>query len=312
MGALEMIGVSRTFGRGDKTVHALRGVDLTLQQGETVGLLGVNGAGKTTLLKVVSTLLLPTAGTVRVAGIDVVERTREARRQLSVVLGGERGFYARLSARDNIRYFGILSGLTRRDAVQRGEEALERVGLVEAAHRSVETYSKGMKQRLHIAAGLLTTPKLLMLDEPTVGLDPIEAERLRESVAELSGTGVTLLLTSHYLGDIERLARRIVILQAGQITHDLPLERLLDRAGAAAEVSLSGPGAPPELNGELMHGVRLVRKGPAESGWSVTFEVKDWSPAALRALAELWPEAEVSDVRVQPANLERVFAQLAR
>src|SRR5262245_19912093 len=105
--ALEMIDVSRSFGRGDKAVRALKHVDLTLEPGETVGLLGANGAGKTTLLKVVSTLLLPTAGTVRVAGIDVVRRTREARHQLSVVLGGERGFYSRLNARDNIRYFGI-------------------------------------------------------------------------------------------------------------------------------------------------------------------------------------------------------------
>lgn len=306
-----MTGVSRSFGSGDGTVHALRDVDLTIADGETVGLLGVNGAGKTTLLKVISTLLLPTAGTVRVAGVDVVARTRDARRLLSVVLGGERGFYNRLSARDNIRYFGILSGLSRRDAAARGDAALEQVGLADAADRAVETYSKGMKQRLHLASGLLTTPKLLLLDEPTVGLDPIEAERLRGSIAALRGTGTTVLLTSHYLGDIERLAKRIVILQAGRVTHDLPLERLLEQAGAAAEVTLSGSGAPPATNGEVLHGVRVVRSGPDEAGWSVTFEVRDWTPASLRALAELWPEAEIGDVRVQPANLERVFAELA-
>lgn len=306
-----MVGVSRSFGRGEKAVHALTDVSLTLEEGETVGLLGVNGAGKTTLLKVVSTLLLPTAGTVRVAGVDVVRHTREARRHLSVVLGGERGFYSRLGARDNIRYFGILSGLSRREAIRRGEEALAQVGLAEVADRPVETFSKGMKQRLHIASGLLIMPKLLMLDEPTVGLDPIEAERVRESVAELRGSGTTILLTSHYLGDIERLARRVVILEAGRVTHDLPLEQLLERASAAAEVSLSGPGAPPPISDTVNHGVRVVRSGPAEAGWSVTFEVGDWSPSALRALADLWPAAEISEVRVLPANLERVFAQLA-
>lgn len=307
-----MIDVSRSFGRGDTAVHALKHVGLTVAQGETVGLLGANGAGKTTLLKVVSTLLLPTEGTVRVAGVDVVRQTREARQHLSVVLGGERGFYGRLNARDNIRYFGILSGLSRRDAARRGEAALEQVGLIEVADRAVETYSKGMKQRLHIASGLLTTPKLLMLDEPTVGLDPIEAERVRESVAELRDSGVTILLTSHYLVDIERLARRVVILQSGQITHDLPLERLMEQASAAAEVSLSGAGRPPEATKDTLHGVRVVRSGPTEAGWNVTFEVRDWSPPALRALADLWPEAEVSEVRVLPANLESVFAQLTR
>lgn len=308
--SLEVIGLSRSFGRGADTVQALREVDLTIEDGETVGLLGVNGAGKTTLLKVVSTLLLPTSGTVRVAGVDVVSHTREARRVLSVVLGGERGFYTRLSARDNIRYFGVLSGLSRREAAVRGDEALERVGLAQAAARSVETYSKGMKQRLHLAVGLLTTPKLLMLDEPTVGLDPIEAERLRGSIAALSGTGVTLLLTSHYLGDIERLARRIVILEAGRVTHDLPLERLLEQAGAAAEVTLTGQGERPSMIGAKAGGVRLVRSEPADLGWSATFAVEEWSPTSLRALAELWPEADVADVRVQPANLESVFAKL--
>ncbi|WP_027341355.1 ABC transporter ATP-binding protein [Hamadaea tsunoensis] len=312
MVALEIVDVSRSFGRGDKAVQALKNVDLTLEPGETVGLLGVNGAGKTTLLKVISTLLLPTSGTVRVAGVDVVKQTREARRQLSVVLGGERGFYGRLSARDNIRYFGILSGLSHRAAAARGEQVLAQVGLTEVADRAVETYSKGMKQRLHIASGLLTTPKLLMLDEPTVGLDPIEAEHVREAVAQLRDSGVTILLTSHYMVDIERLARRVVILQAGQLTHDLPLERLLEQATSAAEVNVSGAGVPPLTNGEVMDGVRVVRSGPLDGGWNVTFEVRDWSPASLRALADLWPQAEVGDVRVLPANLERVFAQLTR
>jgi ABC-2 type transport system ATP-binding protein len=143
-----------------ETVQALREVDLVVEAGETVGLLGLNGAGKTTMLKVISTLLLPTSGHVRVDGYDVVSQTREARTRLSVVLGGERGFYNRLSGRDNIRFFGLLSGLSRRDARIRGDEALEGVGLGEAAPRPVEAYSKGMRQRLHLAVGLLTTPRL--------------------------------------------------------------------------------------------------------------------------------------------------------
>jgi ABC-2 type transport system ATP-binding protein len=316
---LEVRGLSRDYTTRKETVHALRDVDLVVDEGEIVGLLGLNGAGKTTMLKVISTLLLPTAGTVRVDGFDVVADTREARGRLSVVLGGERGFYNRLSGRDNIRFFGLLSGLSRHDARVKGDEGLERVGLAEAADRPVETYSKGMKQRLHLAVGLLTTPRLLLLDEPTVGLDPLEAQRVRDSIDELRGTRVAVLLTSHYLGDIERLAERVVILQRGVVTHDLPLERLLERAGAAAEVSLTGLGTPPseteleraaERSGVRVLGIASL--DGSEAGWSLRLEVHDWSADSLRTLAALWPDREITDVRVQPVTLETVFSELAR
>lgn len=319
MPVLEVSRLCRDYSTRKEIVHALRDVSLTIDEGEIVGLLGLNGAGKTTMLKVISTLLLPTSGTVRVDGFDVVERTREARGSLSVVLGGERGFYNRLSGRDNIRFFGMLSGLSRRDNRTRSDDALARVGLGETADRPVEGYSKGMKQRLHLAVGLLTTPRLLLLDEPTVGLDPIEAERVRASIAELRGTSVTVLLTSHYLADIERLARRVVILQRGVVTHDLPLERLLERAGAVAEVSLNGVGPPPtatELDQAAeQFGVRLLGLGPLEGsddGWALRFEVRDWTPDSLRTLASFWPDRELTDVRIQPVTLETVFSELAR
>jgi ABC-2 type transport system ATP-binding protein len=315
---LEVRGLGRTFTTGQGVVRALEDVDLTIGSGEIVGLLGLNGAGKTTMLKVISTLLLPTSGTVRIAGVDVVRDTRRARRLVSVVLGGERGFYNRLSARDNIRFFATLSGLARRTLNARCDDALERVGLAEAAGRRVETFSKGMKQRLHLAVGMLTTPRLLMLDEPTVGLDPIEARRLRDAVAELRGTETAVLLTSHYLGDIERLASRVVILQLGRVTDDLPLEQLLERAGSVAEVAVTGVGPTPDL--EALEAADLVAAGvsllgirqTAEPGvWRVSFEVKSWTPDSLRALAAAWPRSEIVDVHVQPNSLEQVFAELA-
>jgi ABC-2 type transport system ATP-binding protein len=310
MSLLEIEGLSRTFGRGSNRVEAVRDVTLDVDEGETVGLLGVNGAGKTTLLKVISTLLLPTSGKVRIAGVDVVERTREARRLFSVVLGGDRGFYNRLSGRENARYFGILSGLGRREAAEKADAALASMGLEEAADRAVETYSKGMRQRLHLAAGLMTKPRLLLLDEPTAGLDPIEAERLRSLIGELTREGVTLLLTSHYLGDIERLTRRVVIIQRGRITHDEGLKRLLEQASAAAKVTVTGAGpAPGEVLAELAAGVRVVDRTEGGGRWSVAFEVPDWSPESLRALADLWPDRAVADVRVEPASLEGVFSR---
>ena len=311
-------GLSRTFKSGNGIVRALSDVDLTIHRGEIVGLLGLNGAGKTTMLKVISTLLLPTAGNVHIAGVDVVRDTRRARRLVSVVLGGERGFYNRLSARDNIRFFATLSGVPRRPLNALCDDALERVGLAHAAERRVETFSKGMKQRLHLAIGMLTTPRLLMLDEPTVGLDPIEARRLRDSVAALRSTETAVLLTSHYLGDIERLASRVVILQSGRVTDDLPLEELLERAGSVAEVTVTGVGPTPDLaalrdSGLQDAGVSLV--GVRESGepgaWRVSFEVKSWTPDSLRALAAAWPRSEILDVHVQPNSLEQVFADLA-
>ncbi len=303
--------MSRSFDDGKVSVHALRDVDLTIESGEVVGLLGVNGAGKTTLLRVVSTLLLPTAGRVEIDGFDVVQSTREVRKRLAVVFGGERGLYHRLSARDNIHYFAVLSGLSRRVAASRSEELLEQVGLSEAAGRRVETFSKGMKQRLHIAIGLLATPRLLMLDEPTVGLDPLEAHRLRESLADLGKSGVTMIITSHYLGDIERLCRRVVILDRGRITHDLPLRDLLATAGAVAQVVLSGVGSAPVLQPDNGDDLRLLGVWSGSSEWSATYEIRDWSPTALQALADRWPPGVVTDVRVEPVGLEHVFAQLS-
>ena len=311
MPTLEVSNLSRTFGTGRTTVQALRDVSMQVEDGEIVGLLGLNGAGKTTMLRVVSTLLLPTSGTVRVCGHDVVAEPRAARALLSVVFGGERGFYERRAGRENLRFFGTLSGLSRREADARARDALERVGLREAADRAVETYSKGMKQRLHLASGMLTTPRLLLLDEPTVGLDPLEAERLRESISALREGGTAILLTSHYLTDIERLAERVVILQRGRVTHDLPLEDLLKRAGAAAEVTVTSaePLVPPEA--ESRDGVRLLETVPGPP-WRVRFEVRAWNPQSLSALAALWPGGKVTDVHVRPLSLEHVFAELAR
>ena len=171
-----------------------------------------------------------------------------------------------------------------------------------------------MRQRLHLAVGVLTTPRLLMLDEPTIGLDPLEAERLREAIAQLHGSNTAVVLTSHYLRDIERLAGRVVVLQDGRVTHDQPLQRLLDRAGAAAEIALSGRGPIPELDGYGGDVVRLLHveeNSPAEGMWTASLAVKEWSPSSLRQLAALWPETEVTDVRVLPANLEQVFSRLA-
>ncbi len=178
--AIEVDGLSRVFGVRGETVRALDDVTFAVPAGQCVALLGVNGAGKTTLAKVLSTLLLPTAGTARVHGYDVVADTAVVRGLVSVVFGGDRGLYTMLTGAENMAYFGMLAGIRRKDVRTRVPELLAQVGLDDAADRRVETYSKGMKQRLHVAAGLVADPQVLFLDEPTVGLDPNEAGRLRD------------------------------------------------------------------------------------------------------------------------------------
>jgi ABC-2 type transport system ATP-binding protein len=197
--------------------EALKGVDLDVEVGEIFGLLGPNGAGKTTFVKILSTLLIPTSGTVRILGLDAVEEASQLRPRIGLVLGGERGLYNRISARENLRYFADLFGvpLERRD--RRIQEVLDRVGLTDSADRRVEEYSRGMKQKLHLARGILHGPEVLFLDEPTIGLDPKSARETRKLIRSLVTDGVTIFLTTHYMFEAEELCGRIAVLSRGRI-----------------------------------------------------------------------------------------------
>src|SRR5881296_702287 len=171
-----------TLRRKAKEIEAVRGIDFSVEPGELFGLLGPNGAGKTTTIKMLITLLIPTAGTARVLGLDVVKHAREVRKRIGYVFGGERGVYERLSGYDNLRYFAELYGVFAKLQKQRIEELLELVGLKGREHERTEGYSRGMKQRLHVARGLLYDLEVLFLDEPTIGLDPVGARELRATI----------------------------------------------------------------------------------------------------------------------------------
>jgi ABC-2 type transport system ATP-binding protein len=191
--AIEAVGLGRTYRSRTgwlrpqrREVRAVEQLDLTVRRGELFGLLGPNGAGKTTTIKMLNTLLIPTTGTARVCGFDVVHQTREVRRRIGYVFGGDRGLYDRLSALDNLRYFAELYGVPHRAQQRRIGELLELVGLAGRERERVEGYSRGMRQRLHIARGLLHSPELLFMDEPSIGVDPVGARELRRTVADLA------------------------------------------------------------------------------------------------------------------------------
>jgi ABC-2 type transport system ATP-binding protein len=206
-----------TIRRRTKEVEAVRGVSFTIEPGELFGLLGPNGAGKTTTIKMLITLLIPTAGSARVLGLDVVKDAREVRKRIGYVFGGERGVYERLSGYDNLRYFAELYGVPPKLQKPRIEELLELVGLKGREHERAEGYSRGMKQRLHVARGLLHDPEVLFLDEPTIGLDPVGARDLRSTIASLTAAGKTILLTTHYMFEADALCDRIAVISKGKI-----------------------------------------------------------------------------------------------
>lgn len=203
--------------RKTQTVRAVDGVSFTVERGEIFGLLGQNGAGKTTTIKMLITLLAPTSGVCRVLGCDTFGQEKQIRPRINFIFGGEMGVYRRLSARDNLKYFGNLYGVPPRLRDERIEEILRLVDLEEAADRLAETYSKGMLQRLQIARGLINDPEIVFMDEPTVGLDPLGAHMLRDIIRRLRDAGKTVLLTTHYLPEAEELCDRMVILNRGKI-----------------------------------------------------------------------------------------------
>ncbi|MDX8366747.1 ABC transporter ATP-binding protein [Cytobacillus sp. IB215665] len=198
-------------------VHALRGLSFNVNEGEVFGLLGPNGAGKTTTIKILTTLLTPSSGDVKILGLNPVSECKKLRPQINFILGGERNLYWRLSAYDNLAYFADLYHVPRIDQKRKIIELLDLVGLTHVANRRVETFSKGMKQRLQIARGLINNPKVLFLDEPTIGLDPVSAQQLRTIIKQLNHEGTTVLLTTHYMMEADELCNRIAFVNEGNI-----------------------------------------------------------------------------------------------
>jgi ABC-2 type transport system ATP-binding protein len=206
-----------TVRRRKSQVVAVKDVSFEVDYGELFGLVGPNGAGKTTTIKILTTMLIPTSGRATVLGYDSQKDVTKIREKIGIVLGGERGLYTRVSAVDNLRYFADLYGVPKSVRDKRIKELLEFMGLSDKANNRVETYSKGMKQRLHLARGLINDPEIIFLDEPTVGLDPEIAIETRKMIRELVEKGKTILLTTHYMFEADELCRRVAIIRNGDI-----------------------------------------------------------------------------------------------
>lgn len=200
-----------------KEITALEELSFTVKRGELFGLLGPNGAGKTTTVKMLTTLLIPTSGTAKVAGYDVVKEPLEVQRRIGFIFGGERGLYWRLSGEDNLKYFASLYHVDPEVSKKRIPYLMELVGLAGRGNEKVEGYSRGMKQRLHVARTLLHNPSILFLDEPTIGLDPVGAREFRGVIKDLKSEGKTILLTTHYMYEADSLCDRIAVIDKGRI-----------------------------------------------------------------------------------------------
>jgi ABC-2 type transport system ATP-binding protein len=294
---------------------AVNGVDLQIKRGEIFGLLGPNGAGKSTTIRMLCTLLEPTSGTAHVNGFDLVKQANDVRRSLGTLLAGERSIYWKLTGRENLEYFAALYHIPATVARQRVEELIERMELKDRANELVEKYSTGMRQRVAIAKALLARPPILLLDEPTLGLDPQAARRLRELIAELKQEGHTILLTTHYMEEADQLSDRIGIIDTGRIIAlDTP-EGLKQRIEQKEVIRLEVAGWHEEIADKLksIAGIEnLISRQQSEADvWEVNMQAHN-SRAALPRIVEhiSGNGTRLVNMNIVKPSLEDVFIHL--
>jgi ABC-2 type transport system ATP-binding protein len=325
--AVEVTGLTKVFEKGRRTIWqrlrrepdkrekftAVDGIDLRVERGEIFGVLGPNGAGKTTTLRMLATLLEPTSGEVRVLGVDVKANPREVRANLGAMLSGERSLYWKLTARENLEYFAALYHVPPKGQKARINAALTAVKLSDRADDYVERYSTGMRQRLALARALLPDPPLVILDEPTVGLDPQAARDLRDRVRELKRQGRTVLLTTHYMEEADQLCDRIAIIDHGQIVAlDTPAalkRRIRAEEVVTLEIGMTGQDAP--MLARLANSAVIARSERHNGTLAVTAHcasAREFVPAAFDAARS--EGATIQHVEVVPVSLEDVFISL--
>lgn len=305
------------FGKKNATTYlaAVDGVNLQIRRGEIFGLLGPNGAGKSTTIRMLCTLLEPTSGTARVNGFDIIKQASQVRQNLGTVLAGERSIYWKLTARENLEYFAALYHIPPEVTKKRVAELLERMELTSRANDLVEKFSTGMKQRVAISKALIANQPILLLDEPTLGLDPQAARNLRELIATLKSEGHTILLTTHYMEEADQLSDRIGIIDQGKIIAlDTP-EKLKERIQQKDVIRLEISGWYDDL-AEKIQSIPGVEKLVAhrmgeEPLWEVSLHAES-SRAVLPGVMEKinYNGTRLVNMNIQRPSLEDVFINL--
>lgn len=317
--AVETIDLVRTYRTKRSAVNpqgapvvALDGVTLDIPRGELFGLLGPNGAGKTTLIKVLVTLLLPTSGTARVAGLDVVTQAQQVRERISMVSGGEHSGYGLLTVREQLWMFSQFYGLPTRPALTRIDELLKIVGLYEERHRRVSALSTGMRQKMNLVRGLLPDPEILFLDEPTVGLDVGAARDIRAYIKEWirQRPGRSILLTTHYMQEAEELCDRVAIIHKGRIVACDTPAALRRRATGGSYFILTTE--PLDGTGWLVQlpGVQVADTRPLDGRMELRLQLAEEGAiaAVVQALAER--NRRIFSLQKIEPTLEEVFVQI--
>lgn len=313
--ALSARGLSRYFGK--ERFPAVEELSFDLAYGQVHAMLGPNGAGKTTTVRMCATLLTPSAGGLTIGGYDAVRQPRQARHEIGLVLGGELGFYPRATARDNLRFFADVADVPFHARDERISWALDRVELSQWAGKKVGQFSRGMTQRLHIARALLNRPKLLLLDEPTAGLDPEVALNIRDLIATLADDGAAVLLTSHSMSEIEELASVVTVIGAGHLVVHGSIQDVERFAGVSvtttATLRADAITARDRLQDRLA-GRGVVEMRPKGSAWGLTVywsePYRDGEAMLRKALAGLGVPVP-DDLLTRRAGLEDAYLAIA-
>lgn len=302
MTTLEAHNLRKTYRQRGKLVEAVCGVSLNIDAGEVLAFLGPNGAGKTTSIKMIAGLLQPDAGWVKIAGCDP-HRHPQALRMVGAVLEGNRNLYWRLTPEENLEYFGVLKGSSRRAAHRHGIHLLDRFGLMDKRRTPVAALSRGMQQKLAIAVALVHQPRLLLLDEPTLGLDVEASQNVKALVRELALEGCAILLTTHQLDVAEELSDRVAIIQKGQIIALEPTREIIRRFSGSTYVI--------DIEGELDLGqvTKVSALGAALQDGQIIYT---GTSAGLYEVLEVLKPLPLVQVKKDQANLTQIFLKLVR